>query len=88
MCAIVSVEDIDPAAPVWDRARVAILIGPDLDYFQALKQVRALLSWLGAPQRGLGATCWCGDYVQVPKPNPRVPPQRTARGRKEVRHAG
>lgn len=86
MCATVIVEDIDPIAPRWDRDRVAIVIGQGLDYFHALKQVRALLIYLGAPQMGLGATCWCGDYVAVPK-RPRVPEQRTQPRREEVRHA-
>ncbi|MGW0837081.1 hypothetical protein [Streptomyces prunicolor] len=78
-------EDVDPIAPRWDRNRVAIVIGQNLDYFQALKQVRAMLIYLGAPQAGLGATCWCGEFVAVPKPA-RVPAQRIAQ-REEVRHA-
>jgi len=85
MCAIVIVEDVDPIAPKWDRDRVAIVIGQDLDYFAAVRQVRAMLVYLGAPQLGLGATCWCGDYVAVPK-QARVPVQRTAE-RQEARHA-
>jgi hypothetical protein len=86
MCVTVIVESINPIAPRWDRDQVAITIGEGLDYFQALKQVRALLIYLGAPQLGLGATCWCGEYVAVPKPA-RVPAQRTAHRREEVRHA-
>jgi len=86
MCVTVIVESINPIAPRWDRDRVAIVIGEGLDYFQALKQVRALLIYLGAPQLGLGATCWCGDYVAVPK-KARVPVQRTAHRREEARHA-
>lgn len=86
MCATVIVEDIAPIAPRWDRDRVAIIIGQGLDYFAALKQVRALLTYLGAPQHGLGATCWCGEYVEVPR-NPRVPRQGAAPQREEVRHA-
>lgn len=87
MCATVIVEDIDPAAPVWDRDRVAIIIGPGLDHFEALKQVRALLMFLGAPQMGLGATCWCGEFVSVPRQLPAMPRQRTVRRREEVHHA-
>lgn len=87
MCATVIVEDIDPAAPVWDRDRVAILIGPGLDYFEALKQVRALLTFLGAHQTGLGATCWCGDFVAVPKQLPGMPRQQTIQCREEAHHA-
>ncbi|WP_405883551.1 hypothetical protein OG762_36460 [Streptomyces sp. NBC_01136] len=86
MCAIVVVEDISPQAPQWDRGRVAIVIGDGLDYFQALRQVRALLVWLGAPQHGLGATCWCGEFIEVPK-QARVPDQRPANRREEIRHA-
>lgn len=86
MCATVIVEDIDPIAPRWDRDNVAIVIGQGLDYFTALKQVRAMLIYLGAPQLGLGATCWCGEFVAVPR-KPRVPVQRTAHRREEVRHA-
>lgn len=86
MCATVIVDDFDPIAPRWDRDRVAIVIGQGLDYFQALKQVRAMLVYLGAPQMGLGATCWCGDFVAVPR-QARVPVQRTANRRQEVRHA-
>lgn len=88
MCVSVVVGNVKPALPKWDRENVAIVIGDGLDYFEALKQVRALLCWLGAPQMGLGATCWCGDYVAVPKPLDRVPRQREVAGRKEVRHAG
>lgn len=86
MCATVIVENIDPIAPRWDRDRVAVIIGQGLDYFTAVRQVRALLIYLGAPQTGLGATCWCGDYVAVPR-TPRVPRQRTQPRREEVRHA-
>jgi hypothetical protein len=86
MCAIVIVEDVDPIAPRWDRDRVAIVIGQGLDYFQALRQVRAMLTYLGAPQLRLGATCWCGEYVAVPR-NPRVPSQGIAPQHEEVRHA-
>lgn len=88
MCAIVVVDDIDPTFPKWERDRVAIVIGEGLDYFEALRQVRALLVWLGATQTGVGATCWCGEYVAVPKPLPRVPRQRATAAHKEVRHAG
>lgn len=88
MCAIVLVEDVDPTVPQWDHDRVAVVIGPGLDYFQALRQIRALFVFLGAPQMGLGATCWCGEYVAVPGPEARTPRQRTAPGRKESRHAG
>lgn len=87
MCTTVVVDDIDPIAPRWDRDNVAIVIGQGLDYFQALRQVRALLVYLGAPQLGLGATCWCGEFVAVPKSKPRVPLQRSAPRREEVRHA-
>lgn len=87
MCAIVLVEDVDPAAPRWDHDRVAVIIGPGLDHFQALRQIRALLLYLGAPQMGLGATCWCGEYVAVPSQEARVPRQWTAAGREEVRNA-
>lgn len=86
MCVTVIVENVSPIAPGWDRARVAILIGEGLDYFQALKQVRTLLIYLGAPQLGLGATCWCGEHVAVPKQT-RVPAQRTTHRREEARHA-
>lgn len=87
MCATVIVEDIDSIAPRWDRDRVAIIIGQGLDYFTALRQVRALLIYLGAPQLGLGATCWCGEFIAVPKQG-RIPVQRTAANRREeVRHA-
>lgn len=83
MCAIVIVEDFVPVAPQWDRDRVAIVIGRGLDYFGALQQVRAMLSYLGAPQMGLGATCWCGEYIEVP----RVPRQISMPQQKEVRYA-
>lgn len=87
MCATVVVEDIDASAPRWDRDQVAIVLGRGLDYFQALRQVRAMLSWLGAPQLGIGATCWCGDPVDIPECPVRVPAQK-AGWREEVRHAG
>lgn len=86
MCVTVIVEDADPIAPWWDRDKVAIVIGQGLDYFQALKQVRAMLTYLGAPQCGLGATCWCGEFVEVPR-HPRVPRQQGAPAHEEVNHA-
>lgn len=88
MCAIVVVDDVDPTFPSWERDRVAVVIGEGLSYFEALRQVRALLACLGATQLGVGATCWCGEYVAVPKPLPRVPRQRAVAGFKEARHAG
>lgn len=87
MCATVLVEDVDPTAPRWDRDRVAVVIGQGLNYSQALRQIRALLIWLGAPQTSVGATCWCGDYVAIPGPEACVFQQRTAPSREEVRNA-
>ncbi|MFF0166721.1 hypothetical protein [Streptomyces prasinus] len=86
MCAIVIVEDFVPIAPRWDRGRVAIVIGRGLNYFGMLQQVRAMLVYLGAPQMGVGATCWCGEPIEVPKA-PRVPRQITMPLQKEVWHA-
>ena len=86
MCAIVIVEDVAPIAPRWDRDRVAIVIGRGLDYFGMLRQVRAMLVYLGAPQAGLGATCWCGEHIEVPR-SPRVPRQVVMPLQKEVWHA-
>lgn len=88
MCATVVVEKINPAAPRWDRNRVAIVIAPGLPRSEAIRQVRALLSWLGAPQPDRGATCWCGENVPIPRALSRVPRQRTAAERQEVHHAG
>lgn len=87
MCATVVVEDVDPASPSWDRARVALVIGFGLSRTEALKQIRALLIWLGATQAGVGATCWCGEQVAIPSAEFRVPLQRTASGRETIRHA-
>jgi hypothetical protein len=86
MCAIVIVEDFAPVAPRWDRDRVAILIGRGLDHFGMLRQVQAMLTYLGAPQTGVSATCWCGDYIEVPTAPP-FPQQLTAPRQKEVGHA-
>lgn len=86
MCATVIVENIDPIAPRWDRNRVAVVLGRGLSYLDALRQVRIMLAYLGAPQQGLGATCWCGEYVEVPR-HPRVPEQRSTNQLEEVRHA-
>lgn len=87
MCATVVVEDVDPASPRWDRSQVALVIGFGLSYTEALHQIRALLVWLGAPQPGPGATCWCGEQVSIPAAQIRVPRQRTASGRETIRHA-
>lgn len=87
MCATVVVEDIEPDAPRWDRDRVAIVIGRGLNHFEALKQVRALLAWLGAPQLGVGALCWCGDPVTVPRCPVVMPRQKAAPSREDARHA-
>lgn len=87
MCATVVVEDVDPASPRWDRARVSLIVGQGLSYTEALHQIRTLLLWLGAPQPGLGATCWCGEDVEIPSAAIRVPRQRTSSGREKIRHA-
>lgn len=86
MCATVIVENIDPIAPRWDRDRVAVILGRGLSYLDALNQVRVMLAYLGAPQQGLGATCWCGEFVAVPR-YPRIPEQRVTNQLEEVRHA-
>jgi len=88
MCAIVVVEDISPDAPRWDRDRVAIAIGRGLDHFEALKQVRAMLTWLGAPQLGIGAICWCGEAVTLPNRVVVMPQQKKNPSlREEAPHA-
>lgn len=87
MCATVVVEDVDSKAPRWDRDRVALVIGEGLSYSEALKQIRTLLAFLGAPQAGLEATCWCGDHVSVPECAVRVPRQRTTSRQEGIRHA-
>lgn len=75
MCVAVTVEDISPEAPRWDRDRVTIVIGPGLDHFASLRQVRAMLSWMGVTQTGIGAVCWCGDEVEIPNCPVYVPEQ-------------
>lgn len=72
MCVAVTVEDISPQAPRWDHDSVTIHIGRGLDHFTALKQVRAMLAWLGAPQPGTGAQCWCGAPVTLPNVSARI----------------
>jgi hypothetical protein len=81
------VEDINPQAPRWDRDQVTILIGRGLDHFTALKQVRAMLTWLGAPQLGIGALCWCGDHVTIPDCRARMPEQRTGPRLEQAKNA-
>jgi hypothetical protein len=75
MCVAVAVGKIEPTGPRWDRDSVTIIIGPGLDHFTALRQVRAMLAWLGVPQTGMGARCWCGDPVTLPNLAARVPDQ-------------
>lgn len=88
MCVAVDVRDITAEAPLWDRDRVTIVIGGrGLTYFDALKQVRALLTWLGAPQIGTGAICWCGDPVTIPKIPVIIPQQKTAPACEKAPHA-
>lgn len=66
MCTVVRVEQIDPSQPQWRRDDVAIIVSDELTTGQRLIQIRALLEFLGAPQRQCGATCWCGEPVTVP----------------------
>jgi hypothetical protein len=66
MCVTITVGDVDHHAPVWDRDQVSIGISRLLTFPQALRQIRAMLMWLGAPQCPGCATCWCGEAVAVP----------------------
>jgi hypothetical protein len=85
MCTRVVVDDIDPLMPRWDRPNVSIVVARELAPLEALLQVRALLIYLGACQTGLGATCWCGDSVELPQLRETVPSQRSPVGRQEIR---
>lgn len=87
MCVTVVVGDAGSSAPRWDRDQVAIVISPGLDHFAALRQARAMLTWLGAPQLGLGAICWCGDHVTIPSGRITMPQQKAAPAREEIPHA-
>lgn len=85
MCTRVTVDDIDPLVPLWDRPNVSIVVARQLSPIEVLVQVRALLKYLGACQSGLGATCWCGDTVVIPHLLASVPHQRGTVGREEIR---
>jgi hypothetical protein len=66
MCVTITVGDVDPRQPIWDRPQVAIRISSLLTTPQVLLQARAMLTYLGAPQTDHGVTCWCGDPVEIP----------------------
>jgi hypothetical protein len=87
MCVIVRTGGIDPTAPRWDRDNVAIVVADGLGYYEALKQTRAMLTWLGAPQIGMGATCWCGEPVEITGCTVRMPEQHFGPRRMEVPNA-
>lgn len=66
MCTRVVVGDVDPQAPVWNRADVSIVVSDRLTHTQRLFQTALLLAFLGAKQATEGATCFCGEPVVVP----------------------
>jgi len=66
MCVTITVGDVDPRSPIWDRPRVTIRVSRLLTLPQALRQVRAMLMYLGAPKDDQGVTCWCGEPVEIP----------------------
>lgn len=66
MCTRVVVDDVDPRAPIWDRADVSIIVSDRLTPTQRLFQIVALLAFLGAKQATEGATCFCGEPVVIP----------------------
>lgn len=70
MCVIVRADTAaDTQAPHYDRDNVALVVSDQLTQPQMLHQVRLLLSALGADQTCRpGATCWCGDPVELPHP--------------------
>lgn len=66
MCTRVVVGDVDPQAPIWDRADVSIVVSGHLTPDQRLSQTVAMLAFLGVPQKPDGATCFCGEPVVIP----------------------
>lgn len=85
MCTKIIIGSADLRMPTWDRPNVAIIVSDALDQTTAHRQVRALLSALGAPQDQSSPTCWCGDEVELPQVAVRMPRQLGPRHHEEVR---
>ena len=66
MCVTITVGDVDPRQPIWDRPQVTVRVSHLLTTPQVLRQARAMLAYLGATQDDQGVTCWCGDPVEIP----------------------
>ena len=75
MCLSVRFAPRDEISDLWDRDRNVITIPAELSTttLYSLRAVRAVLCELGVPQAPLGATCWCGEPVEL---LPAIPNQR------------
>lgn len=79
MCVLVRVSAC--ATEPWDAEHLIITVPAGLSPARTGAAIRAVLRKLGAPQRGGGAVCWCGDSVRVSRGS--VPAQRQS---EEVKH--
>ena len=77
MCLCVRFAPRDEIADLWDRDRNLITIPDELSAttLYTLRAVRVVLVKLGIPQAPLGATCWCGEPIEL---LPAIPTQRTS----------
>lgn len=68
-------------SPIYDPTARLITLPPTIAQAHRVTAVRAVLSELRVPQPELGATCWCGEPIDL---LPRVPEQR--RNEQVVKH--
>lgn len=57
----------------WDSTTGTLTVPAGLSSARATLAVRAVLLELAVPQPEVGAVCWCGQVVEIP----RVPQQRS-----------
>lgn len=81
MCIRVQTTPRDQLEDPWDAIRQVITIPAELHDEYALRALRAVLAELDITQAEHGATCWCGEPVEL---LPAIPNQRRST---EVSHA-
>ncbi|MFG2144104.1 hypothetical protein ACGFRG_07880 [Streptomyces sp. NPDC048696] len=68
MCIRICTAETDdlPEIATWDPDEVSILVRTGTHHTDLIRELHALLADLGAPTRGAGLTCFCGDPVDLP----------------------
>lgn len=65
MCIQITLVDVQPEIAIWDPDEVTIFLHRGTRLRDAERELRAILSDLGAPESA-GLYCFCGDVLAMP----------------------